>query len=107
MSSSPWRQWFHRLLHHGQRTVDRRPSFRPRLEALEPRWVPAITATGQSFTLTEGITGTAVVATFTDTDPSPPANYTVTLTWPDEGLSDPPFHAGAGTSPGTVTLSGG
>ena len=95
MSSSPWRQRLYRLFHHGKGTSPRRPSFRPRLEALEPRWVPTITATGQSFTLTEGITGTAVVATFTDTDPSPAANYTVILTWTD------------GTTPGTVTSVGG
>src|SRR2546421_1284475 len=48
MSFSAWKQWFtiHRTTAPMSATVDQRrptPRFRPRVEALEDRWVPALT----------------------------------------------------------------
>ncbi len=58
---------------------------RPRVEPLESRLVLSITALGQTLRLVEGQAPSPapVVARFTDTDPSPPASYTVRINWGD------------------------
>jgi hypothetical protein len=68
----------------------------PHLEQLEERWVPTISATGQSVALVEGQSSTVTLASFTDTDPSPPGDYSVTIIWGDD----------TATTTGTVTQTG-
>src|SRR5262245_15233307 len=96
MSFNEWRQWLNRLLRNVKRAPYRRDRFRPGLEALEERWVPTISATGRNLSLIEGASNSVVVATFTDTDPSPVARYNTSISWGD-----------GTTTAGTVTLSGG
>jgi Domain of unknown function (DUF4214) len=55
----------------------------PRLEALEERWMPTITATGESLVAAEYLTETFVVATFTDTNPEPVSDYSASINWGD------------------------
>jgi hypothetical protein len=72
-----------------------RRTWTPRLERLEDRWVPTITVTNQAITATEGVSGSFTVATFTDSDPSPVADYSATINWGD-----------GTTTPGTVSQNG-
>src|ERR1700687_2784501 len=57
------------------------------LEALEERSVPTITATPQTLSMTEGASANVLIATFTDTDPSPLNTYFVAVSWGDGALS--------------------
>jgi hypothetical protein len=59
----------------------------PQLERLEDRWVPTITATGTTLIAAEHLTQDFVVATFTDTDPSPVTAYSATIDWGDGSTS--------------------
>src|SRR5260370_39305743 len=69
-----------------------RPSMRLVIEELEARAVPSISASGTTFTGTEGISFNGVVATFTDTDSGATVNnFTNSIAWGD-----------GTTSPGTV-----
>jgi len=54
-----------------------------KVENLELRLVPSITATGTNPSFTETNLATVVVANFTDTTPSPAANYQATIDWGD------------------------
>src|SRR5438552_2674558 len=89
-----WRKWLNRAFGL-TRTAPIRRNYRPRLEALEDRWVPAIAATGQATSFIEGVANPVVVATFTDTSPSPATDYTATIAWGDTT-----------SSTGAVSLSG-
>jgi hypothetical protein len=90
-----WRNWLYRTFGIGRPAPVRRPA-RLRVEPLEERWVPSISATGQATSFTEGTANSVVVATFTDSTPSPVADYTATINWGD---STP-------TTTGTVSQSG-
>jgi hypothetical protein len=59
-----------------------------RAEALEDRWLLAVTLTGQFIAATEGMPFNGLVATFTSNDPAPQsaANYRATITF-DDGTS--------------------
>jgi hypothetical protein len=96
MIFSSWRKLLNRIFRIGRRLPPARPlPWRPRLESLEDRWVPSITATGQSVSFIEGVANPVVVATFIDTTPSSPGSYNTTILWGD-----------ATSSAGTVTSFG-
>ena len=73
------------------------------LERLEDRTVPSITVTGQNLTPSESVPEPLMAATFTDTTPSPVANYNATIDWGDGTLT-----AGTvtGTAGGPFTVTG-
>jgi N-acetylneuraminic acid mutarotase len=76
----------------------RRSRRRPTLEGLEGRCLPSLSALAQQVSFDAGVaSGPAVLATFLDTDPSPPVSYAATIDWGDGGP----------TSAGAVSLSGG
>jgi hypothetical protein len=86
---------FHSLFRRPVHKQNRRPSWTPRLEPLEERWVPTITVTNQAITATEGVVSANVtVATFTDSDPSPASGYAASIDWGD-----------GTTTPGTISLN--
>jgi hypothetical protein len=95
MAFNAWRKWLDRTFGR-TRTPPICRTIPLRLERLEDRWVPSITATGQALSFTEGASSTVVAATFTDTTPSPAADYTAAVNWGD-----------GTTTAGTVTLSAG
>ncbi|HJT75643.1 MAG TPA: hypothetical protein VJ739_00420, partial [Gemmataceae bacterium] len=100
-----WRKWLDNLARSaGRRRTRRLPRpYAPRLEPLEVRWVPSITsATGQNLTPAEGDGSPVLVATFQDTTPSQPQDYSATIDWGDGTVT-------AGTvseSGGTFSVSG-
>jgi hypothetical protein len=70
----------------------------PRIEELEERRLLSISAVSQDVSFIHGVSsGLVVLATFTDSDPSPVADYTASIDWGDGGP----------TSNGTVSLSNG
>jgi uncharacterized protein (TIGR03118 family) len=83
MMFNEWRQWLNRLFKKVKRVPHRRQPLRLRVERLEDRWVPSITPTGQATFFIEGAANPVVVATFTDTNPSPVANYNTSIDWGD------------------------
>lgn len=66
------------------------PAFKPYLDSLECRWLPAVSVTGQSVVLTEGVATLATVATFTSDEPLPQSasDYSVFIDWGDGQVSD-------------------
>jgi hypothetical protein len=80
-----WRQWLDRTFGL-TRTPALRRTIPLRLERLEDRWLPSTSATGQAVSFTEGASKTVVAATFTDTTPNPPQDYTATINWGDGTL---------------------
>src|SRR5260370_38796337 len=87
MSPLGWSQWLRRF-QLKRRPVRRRRALYLHLESLEGRWVPSIPATPQTALLHEGNTNKVVVATFTDTDPSPVNDYSVSINWGDQSALD-------------------
>jgi hypothetical protein len=90
-----WRRWLRTTFGTPARRPHRRRDTRPRLEPLEPRWVPAFTSTtALTITPTEGtaFTGTTVAAFTTDT---PGDTVTASIDWGD-----------GTTTPGTVSVTG-
>jgi hypothetical protein len=94
MAFNAWRKWLDRTFGR-RRTPPIRRQIPLRLEQLEARWVPSISATGQAMSFSEGTAIPVVVATFTDTTPSPAADYTASINWGDST-----------SSTGAVSLSG-
>jgi hypothetical protein len=95
MPLNSWRQWLNRTF--GRiRTAPIRRSIPLRIEGLEDRCLLSISATGQAASFIEGTSKQVVVATFTDTTPSPATGYTANIDWGD-GTTDT----------GTVSLAGG
>jgi hypothetical protein len=76
---------------------------RPRLEVLEDRLMPALSATGFNLTGTEGLPSNGNVATFTDTYSNFPGNYAATINWGDGAVT-----AGTvvTTGPGAFAVTG-
>ena len=96
MKNLPWRRILRRKSANPARKRCEPCSWTPRLERLEDRCVPTITVTNQAILPVEGLSENFLVATFTDTDPSPLADYSATIDWGD----------GSPTSAGTITQSG-
>jgi PKD repeat protein len=80
-----WRSWLKRTFSTARRKprARPRPTYRPRVEDLEVRWVPSINLTTSPISATEGASATVMVATFTDTTPSLATDYTGTVDWGD------------------------
>jgi Domain of unknown function (DUF4214) len=95
MPVNVWRKWLDRTFGLTHTTPIRR-SIPLRIEGLEDRCLLSISATGQAASFIEGTSKQVVVATFTDTTPSPATGYTANIDWGD-GTTDT----------GTVSLAGG
>jgi hypothetical protein len=80
-----WSKWIHKTIQLDRaEQIRREQQWRPRIEGLEMRLVPSIMATGAILSPKEGVPAIGVtVATFTDTTPSPAADYTATINWGD------------------------
>ncbi len=86
MAGKLWRRWWSRSFENARRP---RPSFRPRLEGLECRLAPALTATGLPVSATEGASFSGPVASVTDSNPlATPATLSATIDWGD-GTTSP------------------
>src|SRR5262249_4087730 len=79
-----WRKWLRQLFSGPRLSRRQRKMFRPRVEGLEDRWVPNISWSPKTAAFIEGDGSTAaLLATFTDSDPSPVGDYSATVNWAD------------------------
>src|SRR5262249_40170084 len=80
-------------------------TFRPLLESLEDRRVPALAVVAQQFNMTEGVSASPQVAPFTSNDDFLP-DFTATIDWGDGTSSQGTITQEPISFPFTMTVSG-
>src|SRR2546421_7723087 len=70
----------------GKRSRIRSEYFAKAIEALENRWMLALTVTGHDFAPVETVSSSPIVATFTDTNPSAAEDYSANINWGDSTI---------------------